>query len=893
MEPLGLNEIRERYLSFFESKGHLRLPSFSLVPQNDPSILLINAGMTPMKPYFTGAETPPRKRVTTCQKCIRTPDIENVGHTSRHGTYFEMLGNFSFGDYFKEEVIPWAWEFLTENLQIEPEKLYPSVFLEDDEAYAIWRDKIGVPEERIVRLGKEDNFWEHGTGPCGPCSEIYFDRGIEHGCGKPDCKPGCECDRFVEIWNLVFSQFDRQEDGSYLPLKQKNIDTGAGLERVACVMQGVDNLFEVDTVRRILDTVCQIAGKTYNANHDDDVAIRVITDHMRSSTMMISDGVLPSNEGRGYVLRRLMRRAARFGRLLGIERLFLTEVAEVVIDQNKDAYPDLAARHDYIMKIIALEEEAFHRTVASGTEILNEMIENAKKEGKAELAGEDAFKLHDTYGFPLDLTKEIAKDAGLSVDEEGFKASMKKQKDAARAATKEKVDTAWGGTSLPAEVTADTSVTEYLGYDSLDCDAKILHIIKKDEEGNLFSEDEAFSGDEVIIILDKTTAYATMGGQIHDDGAIEGDGFKAVIKSVDKDSSGKYLHTVSITEGTVKKGTEATVKVDPKSRLAIARNHTATHMLLAALRSVLGTHVEQAGSFVGQDRLRFDFNHFQAMTEEEIDKVETIVNDVILSDLPVITKEMSINDAKKFGAIAIFGEKYGETVRVVSVGDFENAFDLEFCGGTHLKSTAQAGQFRIVSETGIASGTRRIEAVTGVKCYEMAKADRALIKETASALKVNHDQIAEKSASVLAELKASQKEIASMKKAAAGNFADEAVAKAIEINGVSAVIAECDAEDAPALRDTADKIRDKFADKAAVVFLASNVGGKVLFTAMATKDAVDKGAHCGNIIREAAKICGGGGGGRPDMAQAGGKDASKLGEALKAVEDVLKDQIGG
>ena len=893
MQPLGLNEIRERYLSFFESKGHLRLPSFSLVPQNDPSILLINAGMTPMKPYFTGAETPPCKRVTTCQKCIRTPDIENVGHTSRHGTYFEMLGNFSFGDYFKDEVIPWAWEFLTQTLEIEPEKLYPSVFEEDDEAFAIWRDKIGIPEERITRLGKEDNFWEHGTGPCGPCSEIYFDRGIEHGCGKPDCRPGCECDRFVEIWNLVFSQFDRQEDGSYLPLKQKNIDTGAGLERVACVMQGVDNLFEVDTVRRILDTVCSIAGKTYNANHDDDVAIRVITDHMRSSTMMISDGVLPSNEGRGYVLRRLMRRAARFGRLLGIERLFLTEVAEVVIDQNKDAYPDLETRHDYIMKIIALEEEAFHRTVAAGTEILNNMIESAKKEDKTELAGEDAFKLHDTYGFPLDLTKEIAKDAGLSVDEEGFKAAMKKQKDAARAATKEKVDTAWGGTVLPADVTADTAVTEYEGYDSLDTGARILHIIKKDEEGNLFSEDEAFSGDEAILILDRTTAYATMGGQIHDEGTVEGDGFKAVIKSVDKDSSGKYLHTVSITEGTVKKGAEAVVKVDPKSRLAIARNHTATHMLLAALRSVLGTHVEQAGSFVGQDRLRFDLNHFQAMTGEEIDKVEAIVNDVILSDLPVITKEMSINEAKKLGAIAIFGEKYGETVRVVSVGDFENAFDLEFCGGTHLKSTAQAGQFRIVSETGIASGTRRIEAVTGAKCYEMAKADRALIKETASALKVNHDQIAEKSASVLAELKASQKEIASMKKAAAGNFADEAVAKAVEINGVSAVIAECDAEDAPALRDTADKIRDKFADKAAVVFLASNVGGKVLFTAMATKAANDMKAHCGNIIREAAKICGGGGGGRPDMAQAGGKDASKLGEALKAVEDVLKDQIGG
>ena len=891
MEPLGLNEIRERYLSFFESKGHLRLPSFSLVPKNDPSILLINAGMTPMKPYFTGAETPPRKRVTTCQKCIRTPDIENVGHTSRHGTYFEMLGNFSFGDYFKDEVIPWAWEFLTQNLQIEPEKLYPSVFLEDDEAYAIWRDKIGVPEERIVRLGKEDNFWEHGTGPCGPCSEIYFDRGVEHGCGKPDCKPGCECDRFVEIWNLVFSQFDRQEDGSYLPLKQKNIDTGAGLERVACVMQGVDNLFEVDTVRKILDTVCTIAGKTYNANHDDDVAIRVITDHMRSSTMMISDGVLPSNEGRGYVLRRLMRRAARFGRLLGIEKLFLTDIAEVVIDQNKDAYPDLLTRHDYIMKIIAQEEEAFHRTVASGTEILNGMIDEAKKSGKTTLAGEDAFKLHDTYGFPLDLTKEIAKDAGLDVDEEGFKASMKKQKETARAATKALVSTAWGGNALPKEVTDDAAETEYLGYESLDCDAKVLHIVKKDEEGELHSEDEAFSGDEVILVLDKTTAYATMGGQIHDDGVIEGDGFKAVIKSVDKDNCGKYLHTVEIVEGGIKKGSAVTVKVDSKARLSIARNHTATHMLLSALRQVLGTHVEQAGSFVGQDRLRFDFTHFQALSAEEVDKIEAIVNDVILQDLPVITKEMSLEEAKKVGAIAIFGEKYGERVRVVSVGPFENAFDLEFCGGTHLKSTSQAGQFRIVSETGIAAGTRRIEAVTGAKCYEMSKADRALINETASVLKVNHDQIAEKSKSVLAEIKAANKEISEMKKAQAGNFADEAVSKAIEISGLKVVISECDAEDAPALRDTADKIRDNIGS--GVVFLASAAGGKVLFTAMATKDAVSKGAHCGNIIREAAKICGGGGGGRPDMAQAGGKDASRIADALKAVEDALRTQIGG
>ncbi len=890
MQPLGLNEIRERYLSFFESKGHLRLPSFSLVPKNDPSILLINAGMTPMKPYFTGAETPPRKRVTTCQKCIRTPDIENVGHTSRHGTYFEMLGNFSFGDYFKDEVIPWAWEFLTKDLEMDPDRLWPSVYEEDDEAFAIWRDVIGLPENRITRLGKEDNFWEHGTGPCGPCSEIYFDRGVQYGCGKPDCGPGCECDRFVEIWNLVFSQFDRQEDGSYLPLKQKNIDTGAGLERVACVMQGVDNLFEVDTVRAILDKVCEVSGKTYGADKDDDVAIRVITDHMRSSVMMISDGVLPSNEGRGYVLRRLMRRAARFGRLLGIDGAFLVKIAEVVVEHNKDAYPEVLAREDYIMKIISQEEEAFGRTVAQGTEILNDMIASCKEQGKTVLAGEDAFKLHDTYGFPLDLTKEIAADSGLTVDEDGFASAMKEQKKRAREATLKNVaDTAWGGTELPADVVADSKETLFLGYDELSCNANVLHIIKSDEEGNLHSEDEAFEGDSIIAVFDQTTLYATMGGQIHDEGIVSNGDFEAKVVSVDKDNSGKFLHKINILKGTVKKGASVTIKTDSEERLAIARNHTATHILLSALKKVLGSHVEQAGSFVGDDRLRFDFTHFQAMTTEELDKVESMVNEVILRDLPVITKEMSIDEARKLGATAIFGEKYGDTVRVVSVGSFDDPFDMEFCGGTHLKSSGQVGQFRIVSEAGIASGTRRIEAVTGAKAYEMAKADRELIGDAAAALKVSRDQIVDRINSLHAEIKSLTKELSDIEKAKAGSFADDAISSAKDLGGVMAVIAECDAIDAAALRDTADKIRDKL--DCGVVFLAAKASDKVLFTAMATKSAVEKGAHCGNIIREAAKICGGGGGGRPDMAQAGGKDISKISDALAKASEVLGSQI--
>ncbi|MCQ2482469.1 MAG: alanine--tRNA ligase [Clostridia bacterium] len=890
MEPLGLNEIRERYLNFFESKGHLRLPSFSLVPQNDPSILLINAGMTPLKPYFTGAETPPRLRVTTCQKCIRTPDIENVGHTARHGTYFEMLGNFSFGDYFKKEVIPWAWEFLTEVLEMPEDKLYPSVYVEDDEAFDIWNKTVGVPAERITRLGKEDNFWEHGTGPCGPCSEIYFDRGIEKGCGKPDCRPGCECDRFVEIWNLVFTQFNREEDGSYTPLAKKNIDTGGGLERFACVMQGVDNLFEVDTVRRILDTVCEKANVKYGENKDNDVAIRVITDHMRSSTMMISDGVLPSNEGRGYVLRRLMRRAARFGKLLGIEGKFLTDIAEVVIEQNKDAYPELPSKQSYIMTVISKEEDAFLRTVEAGTEILNQMIADAKESNKSCLTGEEAFKLHDTYGFPLDLTKEIAQDNGLSVDEDGFKACMKEQKERARKATKENVsNTAWGGNELPEELLKDTSSTVFTGYDNLKESANLIYLLKADEEGALQMVEEAFAGDTVIAIFDKTCLYATMGGQCNDSGKVYSDDFKADVIAVNKDAAGKYLHTLKITEGTIKASVKVSLETDKTVRLSTARNHTSTHILQKALRTVLGDHVEQSGSFVSADRLRFDFTHFQAMSASEIEAVERMVNEVILEDMPVITRVMNINEARKLGAMALFGEKYGEEVRVVTVGDIDNPYSMEFCGGTHLSHSGQAGQFRIISESGVASGVRRIEAVTGMACYEMSKADRSLIDSVADTLKVNKNMILSKAEAVVSDVKSLEKEIKEMKKAQSGDSASEAIKSAKEIGGFKVVAAAVECDDAASLRDMADSIKDKIGS--GVVFLAGNGGEKVLFVAMATPDAVKAGIHAGNIIKEAAKVCGGGGGGRPDMAQAGGKDATKINEAIAKAEEVVASQI--
>lgn len=888
MQPLGLNEIRERYLSFFESKGHLRLPSFSLVPKDDPSILLINAGMTPLKPYFTGAQTPPRLRVTTCQKCIRTPDIENVGHTARHGTYFEMLGNFSFGDYFKKEVIPWAWEFLTEVLEMPADKLYPSVYEEDDEAFAIWRDVVGVPENRITRLGKADNFWEHGTGPCGPCSEIYFDRGLKYGCGKPDCGPGCECDRFVEIWNLVFTQFNREADGSYTPLAKKNIDTGGGLERFACVMQGVDNLFEVDTVRKILDTVCAKAGVKYGENKDNDVAIRVITDHMRSSTMMISDGVLPSNEGRGYVLRRLMRRAARFGRLLGIKGTFLTDIAAVVIEQNKDAYPALPEKEAYIMTVIRKEEEAFLRTVEAGTEILNQMIDDAAKSGSKVLKGEDAFRLHDTYGFPLDLTKEIAADAGLQVDEDGFKTCMKVQKEQARAATKAKTNTAWGGHELPAELLTDRSSTKFVGYTDLTCESKLIYLLKEDEEGVLQLVDEVFEGDNAIAIFDQSCLYATSGGQQHDLGIAEGNDVSCEIVSVEKDAAGKFLHALNVKSGILKSGSVLTLKTDVKKRLSSARNHTSTHLLQKALRTVLGDHVEQSGSFVSPDRLRFDFTHFSAMTEEEIKTVERMVNEAILLDMPVITRVMKLDEARKLGAMALFGEKYGEEVRVVTVGDLDAPYSMEFCGGTHLSHSGQAGQFRILSETGVASGVRRIEAVTGMACYEASLEDRKVLEDVSGALKTGKNQLCAKVESVLSEVKALEKELSAVKKQQSGDFAQTAVASASEVNGVKIVVAKALCEDAVELRDTADQIRDLLGSGA--VFLGAVSGDKVLLVSMATPDAIKAGIHSGNAIREAAKVCAGGGGGRPDMAQAGGKDITKLDAALDAARATFEQQ---
>lgn len=889
MQPLGLNEIREKYLAFFESKGHLRLPSFSLVPQDDPSILLINAGMTPLKPYFTGAQTPPSLRVTTCQKCIRTLDIDNVGHTARHGTYFEMLGNFSFGDYFKNEIIPWAWEFLTKELEMDPNLLWPSVYEEDDEAFHIWHDVIGLPENRITRLGKEDNFWEHGTGPCGPCSEIYYDRGIEHGCGSENCRPGCECDRFIEIWNLVFTQFNREADGSYTPLQKKNIDTGGGLERFACVMQGVENLFEVDTVRKILDTVCQKANVQYGANTKDDIAIRVITDHMRSATMMISDGVLPSNEGRGYVLRRLIRRACRFGRMLGIEDMFLTDITAVVIDQNKDAYPALPEKQSYIMTVIRKEEEAFMRTIEGGTEILNTLIEDAKKNGATSISGADAFRLHDTYGFPLDLTREIAGDAGLSIDEDGFKAAMKEQKDAARKATKAKTDTAWGGKELPAELLRDTSSTIFEGYNALTTKATLKYLLKEDEDEALQIVPEAFNGDKVIAIFDRTVLYATSGGQQTDIGNASSASMTADVLSVEKDAAGKFMHAMTITSGKLSAGDEVTLTTDAARRLDTARNHTSTHLLQKALRTTLGDHVEQSGSYVSHDRLRFDFTHFQPMTEEEISNVERQVNEIIFSDLAVTTRVMKQADARKLGAMALFGEKYGDEVRVVTVGDENDAYSLEFCGGTHLSHTSQAGTFRILSETGVASGIRRIEAVTGRACYESSVEDRALIENACSVLKSSKDQLLRRANAVLAESKALEKELSEIRRKSSQNMASELVAKAERIGSVSYIFTAVDAEDADALRSMGDQIRDCISN--CVILLAAKNGEKVIFVAMADKDAVAHGAHAGNIIREAAKTAGGGGGGRPDMAQAGGKDITKIDASIEAAKAALVAMI--
>ncbi|MBR2634316.1 MAG: alanine--tRNA ligase [Clostridia bacterium] len=862
MKYTGLNELSEKYLSFFEKKGHLRLPSFSLVPQGDKSLLLINSGMAPMKKYFTGEEEPPRRRVCTCQKCIRTPDLERVGRTARHGTYFEMLGNFSFGDYFKEEAILFAWEFLTKTLEIPENLLWPSIYENDEEAFAIWKYKVGVPEEHIVRLGKADNFWEHGSGPCGPCSEIYFDRGEKYGCGSPDCKPGCECDRYMEIWNNVFSQFNNDGNGNYTELAQKNIDTGMGLERLACVMQGVDNMFEVDTIRRTLDRVCEICGKKYGENDENDVSIRIITDHIRSSSFMISDGVIPSNEGRGYVLRRILRRAARHGKLLGIEGTFLADLCNVVIDENEAGYPELREKEDYIKKILALEEEKFNATIDSGLSILSDQIQKAKAEKKSVLAGEEVFKLYDTFGFPLDLTREIAQEAGLDIEEDKFNELMLEQKNRARAARAN--ISGWSDAAKNAISALDK--TAFCGYESTTAPGKVLAIFAEEEITTL-TEGEA------TLILDTTPFYGESGGQVGDTGIITGPkGALAVLDT--KKSDGVFMHTVRLENGSVSVGESVFSVADSERRGAIRRNHSAVHLLQAALRQVLGSHVEQAGSYVDADRLRFDFKHFEAMTKEEIARAEALVNEKILQAMPIETRVTGAEEAKKEGALALFGEKYGAEVRMVTMGDFSK----ELCGGTHLKNTAEAGLFRILSEQGVAAGVRRIEAVTGKNVLKLLYEKENLLQEAADLMKTTSALLPEKTRAMKAELKEAKDKIEALTAKLSASALDAVLAGAVEKDGKKLVF-HAIGEEADG-RKMCDMIRDK--EPAAVAVLSQIRGGKVLFFAVCGKEAVALGAHAGNVLKAISPLVGGGGGGRPDSAQSGGKNPEKLEEAKKA-----------
>ena len=871
MKWTSLNELREKYLSFFESKGHLRLPSFSLIPNNDKSLLLINSGMAPMKKFFTGEEVPPRNRVCTCQKCIRTPDLERVGHTARHGTYFEMLGNFSFGDYFKNEAIPWAWEFLTVTLEIPSDLLWPSVYEHDDEAYALWRDVIGVPEAHIVKLGKADNFWEHGSGPCGPCSEIYFDRGEKYGCGSPDCKPGCDCDRFMEIWNNVFSQFNNDGNGNYTELAQKNIDTGMGLERLACVMQGVDNLFEVDTVRNILNTVCTIAGKTYGADKSDDISIRVVTDHIRSATFMICDGVIPSNEGRGYVLRRILRRACRHGKLLGINRKFMTELCRVVISQNESAYPELVEKSEYILKVISLEEDRFNVTVDSGLAILAGIVEKVKGEGKSVISGDDAFKLYDTFGFPIDLTREIAEESGLSINEDEFAALMQEQKTRAREARGN--ISGWSDSSK--SLLENIPATEFVGYESDACRAKVLAIIVDSESAEQVSEGEC------TIVFDKTVFYGEGGGQVGDSGVICG---KCALTVTDtKKTNGIYLHEARVESGIVKVGDELNLEIDTERRNAIRRNHSACHLLQAALRSVLGTHVEQAGSYVDEHRVRFDFSHLCAMSAEEIAKVEAIVNANILSAQECSTTVTDIASARAMGAMALFGEKYGDLVRVVKIGPSST----ELCGGTHVSSTGNIGLFKIISETGVAAGVRRIEGTTGLGVLDLLAERDALITETARELKVqNTHAIATKASSLQGQLRDMKRELDSANSKLSELKTASLMDSVKTVGNYKLLAARLDDVRPDAARGLCDTFKAKYTDGVVVFAIVSD--GKLNFVAAAGSDAVGAGAHAGNILKDISVICGGKGGGRPDSAMSGGKDIDKIPEALARVEELLK-----
>ena len=878
MKKYGVNELRQMFLDFFESKGHLVMKSFSLVPQNDKSLLLINAGMAPLKPYFTGAEIPPRTRVATCQKCIRTGDIENVGKTARHGTFFEMLGNFSFGDYFKKEAIAWSWEFLTQVVGLDPDRLYPSVYLEDDEAFDIWNKEVGIPAERIFRFGKEDNFWEHGAGPCGPCSEIYYDRGEKYGCGKPGCTVGCDCDRYMEVWNNVFTQFENDGEGNYTTLKQKNIDTGMGLERLAVVVQDVDSIFDVDTVCALRNRVCEIAGKTYGADHEADVSIRLITDHIRSATFLISDGVMPTNEGRGYVLRRLIRRAARHGRLLGIQGKFLSDLALAVIEGSRDGYPELEEKKDFIVNVLNNEEGQFNKTIDQGLKILSDMEEEMKASGQSVLNGQNAFKLYDTYGFPMDLTKEILEEKGYSIDEEGFKKEMEVQRTRAR---KSREVTNYMGADATVYDQIDVSVTtEFTGYDRLEDTSRVTVLTTEDE-----LVDALMEGQRGTIFVEKTPFYATMGGQEGDTGMIRTENGLFRVEDTIHLRGGKYGHVGVMESGMISANDLVTLQVDPAGRADICKNHSATHLLQKALKTVLGSHVEQKGSLVTPTRLRFDFAHFQPMTAEEIQKVEALVNQEIQAALPVVTQVMGIEEAKKSGAMALFGEKYGEEVRVVSMGEFSK----ELCGGTHVANTSQITLFKIVSESGVAAGVRRIEALTGNNVIQYYRQMEENLHQLAKTLKTTPAELSDRAEHLLKEVKELQSENESLKSKLAQESLGDVSDQVTEVKGVKVLAAAVDGVDMNGLRDLGDQLKEKLGE--GVVVLASSMGGKVSLLAMATPGAMEKGAHAGNLIKAAAAIVGGGGGGRPNMAQAGGKNPEKIGEAIAKIPELVEGQL--
>ena len=875
----GLNELREMFLSFFETKGHLRLPSFSLVPQHDKSILLINAGMTPMKTYFTGEEEPPRHRICTCQKCIRTGDIENIGKTARHGTYFEMLGNFSFGDYFKHESLAWSWEFLTspEWVGLEPERLYPSIYLDDDEAFDIWNKEIGIPAERIFRFGKEDNFWEHGSGPCGPCSEIYYDRGEEFGCGKPDCTVGCDCDRYIEIWNNVFSQFNNDGHNNYTELVQKNIDTGMGLERLACVCQNVDSLFDVDTVMNITNKVSEITGAHYGESHKTDVSLRIITDHIRSATFMIGDGILPSNEGRGYVLRRLLRRAARHGKLLGVNDPFLYLVVDTVAQENEQHYPDIREKQAYITRVIRTEEENFARTIDGGMKIYSEMLATHKAAGETTFSGADAFKLYDTYGFPIDLTIEMAEEEGMTVDQEAFDACMQEQKVRAREARKALGDLAWAGIELG----LDGTPTTFTGYDgSLTGTGKILAIVADGELTSTIADDK-----EGIIVLDQTPFYAEMGGQVADHGVINTAVASFTVTNVQKDKAGKYLHYGKMTAGTLSVEDDVTGTVDPERRAAISRAHSATHLLQAALQHVLGDHVHQAGSLNEPDHIRFDFTHFSAITDAELRAVTEFVNDAILADYPIVTRVMGIDEAKKEGAMALFGEKYGNEVRVVTMGDVSK----ELCGGTHLSNTAKIGSFVILSEGSVASGVRRIEALVGKRTLQLSAENAALLRFAAAKLKTTPADLVARLDQVLAETKDLRQNLDQMQSKMLAGDADRFLYAAKTVAGLRVITTTLSNVDASALRKLGDALREK--DETVVAVLAAINDSKITFNAVCGKAAVKAGIRAGDIIKQVTKLTGGSGGGKPDSAMGGGKDIMKVDDALATVDDFVAEHV--